>query len=408
MNTAARFMSNTANDGILVCETTRARCATRVAFGPERRLTLKGKEGVLIPAFAPLRMHTRRSSLRPSSTIASGGGDGCGGDRNGRSMSVSTLPPTAAGYLRARISALPPRTQLIAKHAAVIGRAFDLTALAAVSRDCGHLDVTVDAARRAARELVDVGVFAFVDLRRGDDDEAPAFGGGGGGVAFTSDVVQSVVYGLLPYAALQPVHVAIARRLEAAHGGAGDDDRNGRSMDVTIPTVPLDAASSLAYHWTRGGRSGRAIEYLARAGEVATRVGDVADAATFYERALELARGGGGGGGGEKRLTTSLRRLARARGGNDAAAAAAPRERRETNETTTTTTKAPAAASAPSAKDALASRDDDDADDGTNAGGCFAALRRRRARSERRRPARRARFSSNKIKPSARVVRVDG
>ena len=251
-------------------------------------------------------------------------------------------------------------------------------------------------------------MFAFVDLRRGDDDEAPAFGGGGGGVAFTSDVVQSVVYGLLPYAARQPVHVAIARRLEAAHGGAGDDDRNGRSMDVTIPTVPLDAASSLAYHWTRGGRSGRAIEYLARAGEVATRVGDVADAATFYERALELARGGGGGGGGEKRLTTSLRRLARARGGNDAAAAAAPRERRETNETTTTTTKAPAAASAPSAKDALASRDDDDADDGTNAGGCFAALRRRRARSERRRPARRARFSSNKIKPSARVVRVDG
>lgn len=57
VNTAARFMANKANDGILVCETTMKSCMARVVFSDAKVLKLKGKDD-LVNAYTPV--YTRK------------------------------------------------------------------------------------------------------------------------------------------------------------------------------------------------------------------------------------------------------------------------------------------------------------------------------------------------------------
>ena len=66
VNTAARFMSNKVNEGILVCDTTMTNSRSRVVFSAARSLRLKGKE-TLVNAYTPVGMRSdvERESLKP-------------------------------------------------------------------------------------------------------------------------------------------------------------------------------------------------------------------------------------------------------------------------------------------------------------------------------------------------------
>ncbi|MBM3267163.1 MAG: AAA family ATPase [Candidatus Sericytochromatia bacterium] len=161
---------------------------------------------------------------------------------------TAALPATIQGALTSRIDRLPPAEQLALKVASVVGRTFSAEALRA-AHPLAPPDAEVAAALVALEQA---------DLASPRPD---------GDYAFKHAITQEVAYDLLLHSQRREVHARLAEWLEAQ----------------PIPSYPL-----LAHHYDRAGNEGRAIEFLALAGEQALATWAPKEACHFLSRALEL------------------------------------------------------------------------------------------------------------------------
>lgn len=169
---------------------------------------------------------------------------------------LASLPDTVHGVLATRIDRLPAEEQLSLKVAAVLGRDFQLEALAAISPMPGPVaELQARIERIAGTGLLRVA------------PDAPAH------VSFSHALVQEVAYGLLPFAQRHTLHRGAAEHFESAGAGA------------EVTSWPL-----LAYHWEQADVPARAMHYLERAGEHALlKASSNPEAEEFFVRLLRLA-----------------------------------------------------------------------------------------------------------------------
>ena len=166
------------------------------------------------------------------------------------------VPTTVQGVVSARIDRLNGRERLAMKVASVNGREFSLRMLRSVhpvENDHPHLPASVD-------RMVALG-FA---VPLGD----PA----GGVFEFRHAIVREVAYEQLVFSQRRKLHHRLAEWMEI------DDPSK----------VPL-----LAHHWTEAGVPAKAIPYLGRAGDEASRRFANREAVEFLARAIGLATASG-------------------------------------------------------------------------------------------------------------------
>jgi DNA-binding CsgD family transcriptional regulator len=165
------------------------------------------------------------------------------------------LPLSIRGAVLARAARLSEGERKILSLAAVLGERFSIERLVALfdgSRD----DVLL--AMEHAQSL------HLVYERRGAPSE----------LAFRHALTQEVLYGELLAERVRPLHEAIGLELERRA------DRNAVSVE-------------LAHHWWRAGDAKRAAKYAELAGDRAFAIGAMADAVSYYERALSERKGDG-------------------------------------------------------------------------------------------------------------------
>ncbi len=164
-----------------------------------------------------------------------------------------SLPPTLEGVLSARIDLLPLALATLLETASVIGRRVRLPLLGAV------------AGERAAMEKDLEQLIAAGFLDRGQEDGTAI-------LVFHHALVQDVAYSRLLRRARRDLHRRVADAAESLYG-AGDD------------VIDL-----LARHLYLGEAGTKALDYLLRAGERATRLFANDEAILHLGRAVELAR----------------------------------------------------------------------------------------------------------------------
>jgi len=171
------------------------------------------------------------------------------------SESPRRLPLSIRGAVMARAALLSEDDRKILSLAAVLGERFSVERLVVLfggRRD----DVLLALERARALHLV-------YDRR-----SAP------GEVTFRHALTQEVLYGELLAERVRPLHEAIGLELERR------PDRNAVSVE-------------LAHHWWRAGDRERAATYAEVAGDRSFAIGAIADAISYYERALSERKGGG-------------------------------------------------------------------------------------------------------------------
>ncbi len=159
-----------------------------------------------------------------------------------------SVPETIETLLTARIDTLAPDDRLLLRHAAVIGRTFELDLLAAILPEEGSADP------ERWRRLAD-----FVDWQ------------GEGTLRFNHDLVRSAAYEGLSFAVRREIHGRVGEALESRVGDAED------------------LAALLSLHFFEAGVFDKAWGYSVAAGDAARAKHANIDAATFYERALAAA-----------------------------------------------------------------------------------------------------------------------
>lgn len=170
-----------------------------------------------------------------------------------------SFPDGVEGFVRERISRLSANRQLMLKVASVLGREFDLDALAALYPGAlGSLMLADEIAAIAQTALIE------------------AVDGGKGCYRFHHAIIGDVAYDLLVTDQRQALHDAAGRRMELLEAGHG-----GSTSQSTL--------SMLAHHFERAGNTSKAIDYLARSAEGA-RVGyNNREVVDFLSRALAIA-----------------------------------------------------------------------------------------------------------------------
>jgi len=159
-----------------------------------------------------------------------------------------SVPETIETLLTARIDTLAPDDRVLLRHAAVIGRTFELDLLAATSPEEGSADP------ERWRRLAD-----FVDWQ------------GEGTLRFNHDLVRAAAYEGLSFAVRREIHGRVGEALERRVGDAED------------------LAALLSLHFFEAGVFDKAWGYSVAAGDAARAKHANIDAATFYERALAAA-----------------------------------------------------------------------------------------------------------------------
>jgi class 3 adenylate cyclase/tetratricopeptide (TPR) repeat protein len=159
-----------------------------------------------------------------------------------------SVPETIETLLTARIDTLAPDDRVLLRHAAVIGRTFELDLLAAISPEEGSADP------ERWRRLAD-----FVDWRSE------------GTLRFNHDLVRAAAYEGLSFAVRREIHGRVGEALERRVGEAED------------------LAALLSLHFFEAGVFDKAWGYSVAAGDAARAKHANIDAATFYERALAAA-----------------------------------------------------------------------------------------------------------------------
>lgn len=169
--------------------------------------------------------------------------------------SLRQLPLSIRGAVLARAALLSESERKILSLAAVLGERFSVERLVAL---CGGRrdDVLLALERAQALHLI-------VEPH-----------GTPGELAFRHALTQEVLYGELLAERVRPLHEAIGLELERCA------DRNAVSVE-------------LAHHWWRAGDAKRAATYSELAGDRAFTIGAMADAISYYERALAQRSGAG-------------------------------------------------------------------------------------------------------------------
>lgn len=182
------------------------------------------------------------------------------GDQHGTPYLLGDVPETyvpsgVAAALSAEVDALDPDMLRTLSSASVCGRAIDFEVIAAA------LPMPDEQILKHLEDGIACGI-----VREAAD--APS------DFTFSHELVRRVLYRRLSQIRRRSLHQAMAEALER----------------VTAPTDLLEQGASLAYHFTRGFDSGRALDHLLRA-QASAEQGRAWDAAIGYCReALDLAR----------------------------------------------------------------------------------------------------------------------
>ncbi len=160
------------------------------------------------------------------------------------------IPPGIVGAIHQRVGRLPPDVTTLLHTAAIIGRTFDLSLLAAAEDQ--PVDVVEERLLTACRAAL---------LRT---DRVGAY-------TFSHDKIRECLYTQVAPGRRQRLHEAIGLALEAR------DDREGASH-----------LSALAFHFVRSGDRERGITHSARAAETALRTYAAEEAMAHYRAALGL------------------------------------------------------------------------------------------------------------------------
>jgi len=160
-----------------------------------------------------------------------------------------TLPNTLRGVLSARIDRLPETSKHILQNAAVIGRLFDLRVLKPLTSLNGGLDAQIQYLKEAS-------------LVEGLQNE----------YAFRHVLIQEAAYESILIRKRTELHCRIGEIMEEIHAERIEE------------IAPL-----LAYHFYNAGDK-RSLKYDILAGEKSARLYANAEAATHFQRALEVAK----------------------------------------------------------------------------------------------------------------------
>jgi class 3 adenylate cyclase/tetratricopeptide (TPR) repeat protein len=179
-----------------------------------------------------------------------------------------SVPDSLHALLAARLDALGPAARRLVTDAAVLGSSFSADALIAVS---GH---DAAAVRVALAELVRREVL-WVSADRLSPER--------GSYRFAQEMLRQVAYDTLSRRDRKTRHLAVAAHLRQAFAGDGEEvaDVVARHYLDAIDAVPDDPDTAAI--------GGQAIAILIRAAERARRTGALAQAATSYATAAELA-----------------------------------------------------------------------------------------------------------------------
>jgi tetratricopeptide (TPR) repeat protein len=172
-----------------------------------------------------------------------------------KSLNQLKIPPTVQGILAARIDRLPMAEKELLQTLAVIGNEFSLEIVRRLVEKPSHeLD----------RMLADLqlGEFIYEQPAVGDID-----------YIFKHALTQDVAY-----------NSVLLERRKSLH------ERAGAAMEALYASRIDDYLSDLARHYQRSGNSGKALEYLQRAGEQANARSSHAEAVGFLTSALELLK----------------------------------------------------------------------------------------------------------------------
>jgi class 3 adenylate cyclase/tetratricopeptide (TPR) repeat protein len=164
------------------------------------------------------------------------------------------VPGSLQDLIRARIDRLDEPAKRTLQAASVIGRDFGLPLL---SRTTGMADELENYLRRLKHVDLIHERLVFPETE----------------YAFKHALIQEVAYGTL-----------LRQRREALHGATG------RAIENLETHRLEEKASLLAYHYARSEYQEKARDYAMLAGDRATRVNARAEARTYYEQALTIAR----------------------------------------------------------------------------------------------------------------------
>lgn len=216
-----------------------------------KELTAEESEELVIEA-------TKATPLRPheiEAVVSRGGGNPLFLDEILRvvreTRSTDELPDSLGTVVSAGIDALPPLTRRVLRYCSVFGRSFRV---ATVRRILTEDDLDLDA---GTRQLLS----EFLE---------PA---GEGRLRFRTAMVRDVAYDGLSFRRRKEIHLRAAAAIEEAAAGHADD-----------------SADQLAMHYAMGGDAERTWHYARIAAEKARRAFANVEAATQYERALEMSR----------------------------------------------------------------------------------------------------------------------
>jgi class 3 adenylate cyclase/tetratricopeptide (TPR) repeat protein len=163
------------------------------------------------------------------------------------------VPATIQDIIRARIDRLEEPVKRTVQTAAVIGREFGLRLLTRISDMAEGVERYLDTLKHL--ELIHEKRF-FPELE----------------YIFKHAVTQDVAYQSL-----------LVQRRKELHGAIG------RAIEDLYPDR-LEQAAILAYHYSRSEHQDKAVEYALLAGDRAARLYANAEAKTYYEQALRMAR----------------------------------------------------------------------------------------------------------------------
>jgi DNA-binding CsgD family transcriptional regulator len=169
----------------------------------------------------------------------------------------NSLPATVAQAVAERAGRMTPQAQRVLSVAASLGRRFNITALAQLS------DLTLEDTVPIVRQAIDRHLVVDAASRDADSYE------------FSHALIQEAVCAEMLASEARQLHARIGTMFEASP-----------EKSTRIP--------ELAYHWWRAQTYDKAAHYSEEAGDAASRLFAFADAAVFYERAIEAIKRLGG------------------------------------------------------------------------------------------------------------------
>ena len=170
----------------------------------------------------------------------------------GSGIAALPVPRSLRDLVVRRLSGLGAPARALARMAAVLGRDMEERVLVAAA-SVEELEAMEGLAELAARHVLE--------------------GAGPGRLRFVHDKLRGILYGDIPQQERRALHAAAARALEARFAGSPD-------LALSYPI--------LAHHFATAGATGKALEYLERAGVQALATGASGEAQGFFARAIAL------------------------------------------------------------------------------------------------------------------------